>query len=492
MNRPRSESVEAALAQRLAEAAPHLGADIIDNAHGPVDTRDPANSPDPVDAPDPANAADAVNAQGVDRDAAALLDIVARVICTRPTPDRLWLALAAIAGCLPHADDVNEARYRAETSNPAQMAMWMLDYALERGSPETDTRALRVAHDTVLVDPGISGEERTLKPFDALVASIISRWATRRDVLCVSWTPGSECWTVAASGAMEIVVPWHTTVVAFGRLAPGACERIAGAAEFSGSQFAALVDDCFPAASAFLRADATVRSVATYLGVLRRFGRLVALSKASASDLRGFTSALPAQGLDGPQVAFCNLPTTTLSLPSPVPETPAVAKLSPSNATPTVLCVGNPDDQSDQSVLISACERLRREGLRFELTFAGTEVPNIDSLYASSRFTVFPSIHEGNSLAISQCLARRVPVVCSKFLDFAPACGIASVDTSDDASLADVMRTLLVDDDAVDDLLTQIDRRREISYGDFAEDLWGLLVGGHGPSEDSTWSGRGA
>ena len=475
MNRPRSEAVEAALAQRLAEAAPHLSADIIDNDHDPV------------------------NARGVERDAAALLDIVARVICTQPTPDKLWLALTAVAGCLPRADDINEARYRAETSNPAQMAMWMLDYALERGSPETDTCALRVVRDTVLVDPGVSGGKRTLHPekrlpdpLDALVGSIISRWTARRDILCVSWTPGHECWTIAESGTTEIVVPWHTTVVALGRLAPDACERIAGAAEFSGSQFVALVDDCFPAASALLRADTTVRSVATYVGALRHFGRLVALSEASASDFRGFTLALAAQGLDGPNVAFCNPPTAAPSMPSHIPETPPVAKLPPSAAPPTVLCVGNLDAKSDQTALFGACERLRSEGLRFELFFAGTEVPSVDSPYASARFAVFPSIHEGNSLAISQCLARRVPVVCSKFLNFPPACGIAPVDTSDDASIADVMRRLLVDDDAVSILRTQIDRRREISDDEFAEDLWGLLVDGHGPSQDSSRPGRGA
>ncbi len=459
MNRQRSEAVEAALAQRLAEAAPHLSSDIIGNAHDPV------------------------NAQGIERGAAALLDIVARVICTQPTPDRLWLALTAVAGCLPCADDIHEAHYRAETSNPVQMAIWMLDYALEHGSPETDTFTLRVLRDAVLVDPGVSGAEQALKPLDALVGSIISRWATCRDVLCVSWTSGHECWTVAAPDVAEIVVPWHTTVLALGRLALGACERIAGAAEFSGSQFAALVDDCFPAASAGLRADSTVRSIATYLGVLRRFGRLVALSEASASDFRGFTSALPAQGIDGPHVAFCAPPTAALAVPPDSLEAPGVVERPLCATPPTVLCVGNLDDQSDQSVLISACERLRRDGLQFELTLACSEVPNVDSLFDSARFAVFPSIHEGNTLAISQCLAMRLPVVCSKFLTSLPVGGIAAVDTSDELSLADVMRSLLVDDAAISNLRAQIDGRREISYDDFADDLWGHLVRGPGLSE---------
>ena len=462
MSREGGEQVEAALAFRLAQIVPHLAVDLADDA-----------------------AHDPVSAQRVDGAAAALLDLVARNLCVQPTPDRLWLALTAVAGCLPRADDILEAGYRAETSNPAQTAIWMLDYALERGSAETRTRSLRVLPGAVFVDPGVPGAERTPRPVDALAASILARWTTRNHVICVSWTPGDECWTAAVDGPTEFVVPWHSTVVLLGRPPLGASERIAAAAQYSGSLFAALTDDCFPAASAGLRDDSAVSAIARYLGVLRHFSRLAALSEASAADFRGLASALPAQGLVGPNVAFCAPPTTPPPLSPRTSRAPAVVERPPVPPPQTVICVGDLDDRPSQSELRYACERLRSEGLRFELRVEGPEAQKLDSLYASARFAVFPSPHEGNALAISQCLATGVPVVCSKFLATSPADGIAFFDASDPASLRDVMRALLVDDDRISNLRAQIDGRRNISYDDYADNLWGFLVDGPDSSEGS-------
>ena len=519
--------IEGAFAGRLAAIVPYL-----------VGLRGTS----PPTRPDDSNGNGSGSGSTTAVNAGELLDTVARAICTHPAQDRLWLALSALACSLPSAEDVGEARYRAETSTPDRVAMWMLDYASARLTRATERYTLRVVSNLVFVVSALPEEAGALPDIDRVAQAVMTCWMGRSEVLRVDWAPGCGGWIALPVSAMpattslyslppfspkEILIPWHTTVVALGIPPVETCESMAAAAQFSGSTFVAVVDDCFPAASAGLLPDATVTHVAKYLSALKHFKRLVATSEASAADYRGFTSALPAQGIAGPDVTVCPLPTVALPtvalptvtqsksnpcLPESASSEPATSESSSFEAfsltkIPTVLCIGDLDDRANILGLLYASESLWNEGFNFEVTLVGVEFPSndacemvdllvaagrpvnlrlgvsesdVDSHYRSARFVVFASGHEGSSVAISESLSRRVPVVCSRFIipqEVGGSAGIVTFDPGDEASLVAAMRTLLVDDAAIGELRAEIDGRASRAWHDYADDLWAMIVG---------------
>lgn len=444
-----------------------------------------------------------------------LVDAAARHVCADPSPDKLWLVLAAAAARLPSAEDVHEAAYRAETSSPAQMALWLLEHASRRSTPAGLVRRIRLADDHVLVDAGArsdSDSRSALADFDRLVDVVTARWEQKDRYLRVAWDCAFGCWTAGA----DLVVPWKTTVVVLGTTALEARDPLAAAGELSGSTFVALADDNFPAASAGLIPDARVARIVAHLSVLKHFSRVATLSEASAADYRGYVSAMSAQGLVGPEVIVCPLATEPLvasgsrvgraSMPSP-----SKSDRGGNPGSPVILFLGNIDGRSNLDSLLCAAERLWSEGARFELAVAADGAPDrqclsllaylaakgrrvalrsavtageVSDLFRSSRFVVSPSSHEGTALTISESLARGVPVLCSKqaaSTDPSWPAGVLSVDTTDEAALSAVIRRLLGDDLLVSELREQLERRQPLPWSEAADGMWDLLVRGGRP-----------
>ncbi len=531
-----AEVIEDALARRLAAVLPYLaGGDTSPKA--------------------------TVGALGT-HDAGGLLDLACTSLCEDPSLDRCWLVLGATAGCLPCADDVREASYRAETSRPAQLGLWLLEHASSSAALECAGRGLVVVSDRVIVDDftvaapgGVGSSARRLDTpgFDRVAALTAARWQSRSDCVRVVWDPSFCGWTTGGwnaggwttdgrttdgrttdgwtadgraagsrgvdgtSSAGELVVPWGATVVTLGCAPPQVCGPLAAAAELSGSTFAALADDCYPAASGGLMTDWQVTQAVQYLSVIKHFGRVATLSEASAADFAGYASALAAQGLAGPQVTSCRLATQPLPLSSaasnaasPAGTAGAAGSAGPSGRTrpgvPIVVYAGDVDGRCDLPGLLCAAELAWADGLDFEVVIAAREVhqdevaqlvgrlrragrrveirrgmteADLDELYRSATLCVSPSPHEGTAVAISESLARGVPVLCSQRptpRGGAGQAGVLRFDADDDEALGAAMRLALQDDAVLTGLTGQLNTRETRSWEAFADDLWDLLA----------------
>jgi glycosyltransferase involved in cell wall biosynthesis len=149
---------------------------------------------------------------------------------------------------------------------------------------------------------------------------------------------------------------------------------------------------------------------------------------------------------------------------------------------------------------------LWQEGVRFRLSFIGSGGSNQEFLrrlrllqhrgravrlrtglsdaqlrraVADARFTVFPSLHEGYGLPVAESIALGTPVITTFYgstAEIAEEGGAITVDPRDDASLTAAMRQLLTTDTEIDRLRAEIERRRERSWQDYADELWDALV----------------
>ncbi len=226
-----------------------------------------------------------------------------------------------------------------------------------------------------------------------------------------------------AADPVTLVVPWRTVVV-FPETPPEeVCERLAGLAQYSGNAVVAVGYDCIPIVSADLVPAADTQRFARFLGVLKHARRIAGISRSAATEFAGFAAALPAQGLPGPVIVECPLPTQPAApegtaptaaappgsptLPAPAPAAPAAAPTvrapaaapaapaaaaaaaaaptvrapaaAPSapaptapgpgraQAIPVVLCVGSLEPRKNHLALLYAAERLWRDGLHFQL-----------------------------------------------------------------------------------------------------------------------------
>ena len=144
--------------------------------------------------------------------------------------------------------------------------------------------------------------------------------------------------------------------------------------------------------------------------------RVAAISASAATEFQGFADALAAQGLGGPNVVECRLPTEYLHYPG---ENQTGSHGPPGTRTPVVLCPGSLEPRKNHLGVLYASERLWREGLEFELVLIadsgwGDDIPErIDSLReqrpADQRQAKGSGRRDGRCLSGGE--VRGVPVV---------------------------------------------------------------------------------
>ncbi len=297
------------------------------------------------------------------------------------------------------------------------------------------------------------------------------------------------------------MVPWRTVVVLLETPASQACDRLAALAQYSGNAVVAVGYDCIPVVSADLVPAADTQRFARYLSVLKHARRIAGISRSATSEFRGFGAALPAQGLPGPTIIECPLPTQAVA-----PQTGRPARRRAARATPLVLSVGSLEPRKNHLALLYAAERLWRDHLHFELLLiAGsgwgdelhdriahlqaqgrplsvrTDVSDteLSAAYRQARFTVFASLHEGYGLPVAESLAYGTPVITTNYgstRDIAAAGGAILIDPRDDDALTAAMRSLLTDDDRLHTLRRQLHTRPTRTWEHYARDLWHHLV----------------
>jgi len=159
--------------------------------------------------------------------------------------------------------------------------------------------------------------------------------------------------------------------------------------------------------------------------------------------------------------------------------------------------------------VLHAAELLWREGQLFSLSFIGGNSWNSETFtetlaglqaigrpveavsaasddilwggYRVARFTIFPSLNEGYGLPVAESLSCGTPVVTSNFgsmKEIADAGGGAVlVDPRNDHSIADGMRSLLIDDELHSRLSREARSRPLRTWDTYASETWELLTG---------------
>jgi glycosyltransferase involved in cell wall biosynthesis len=496
-----SDSTRQALAQRLRAAAAVL-----------VDGDLPAEHPDAA------------------RDAAVVLDLLVRWVHEQPTADGIWLLVTAISSCLPTSDDVQAAVRQFELSSVSAVTVWLLDVCMTMAQAGSPTREMIVTGQ-VVVDVDHSARFDLHTGIQQVVRNTIPLWAADHDITLVAWTggtaqralskterervlrPGTTDRPAIVAGAAQpapesepepepaaelLVVPWRTTVVLAEVPPESAAQRLAALAQFSGNRLAAIGYDCIPIVSADMVPIEEPNRFVRYLSAIKYAHRVAAISISATVEFRGFAAALPTQGLPGPAVVECLLPSE------------GIARLPQENnepgALPEVVAIGSFEPRKNHLALLYAAERLWREGEHFRLRLIGgsgwgEEIPqrvrqlqgqgrpltiergvSTDELtlaLQNARFSVFASLHEGYGLPVAESIALGTPVITTGYgstKEIGDGRGALLIDPRDDEALVGAMRLLLRDDERLATLRRDTARRSSRSWSDYAREAWVHLV----------------
>ncbi len=255
------------------------------------------------------------------------------------------------------------------------------------------------------------------------------------------------------------------------------------------------------------------RSVARhphYLSLLASFDRVLAISKASAAELREYWHW---QG----RVARATV--GTIELGADFSRRPRTARSTP--PPPALLCLGILEPRKNQIFLLEVCEELWREGLKFDLHLVGRVNPHFENrlpfnlhllkgmtshqgnplitrikalrkagrpvthhegmddvallrLYAATRATIFPTIAEGCGLPVIESLWQGVPCLCSDLSvlrENADGGGCWPVTVNDLAAWTAALRRMLTDDTAWLALAAEAAARPLPTWADTARQL---------------------
>lgn len=456
-------------------------------------------------------------------DPAVLLDRVVGVVVDDPTPERVWLLLVGLAGCLPDDADVRRAMRALRLRDRTDATLWLLDHALAAAAEAgTADRPLELLVDAVVCDVSHAAGFDLHTGIQRVVRSTLPIWERTHEIHLVALTPGGHAlrrlrpperdrvlrWSETHAGGRQrpstepdslrdddvLVVPWRSHVVVIEVPAREACGRFATLAQWSGNRLLVVGHDCIPVVSALAVPIEEPNRFVHYLTAIKYTSVVAGVSVSATQEFRGFAAMLAAQGLEGPRVVECRLPVDDGGVPA----------TSPAGDTdePLVLCVGSREPRKNHLAVLYAAEVLWREGLRFRLRFVGGSawgqaVPRevarlarhgrpveihtavtdeeLEASYREARFTVFVSWHEGYGLPLAESIARGVPALTADFgslREIAQGGGALLVDPRDDDQIVDGMRTLLTDDAVVADLRAQIAARPSRTWSDYAAQLW--------------------
>jgi glycosyltransferase involved in cell wall biosynthesis len=475
-------------------------------------------------------------ADSPESDTATVLSALAAHLSAHPTNDRVWLVLAGLAAAFPSRDEVDRTRRRIELSDPEQTAIALLEDGIAAlAAAGTPLAQVTVAVGRTVVDVDFTARHDLHTGIQRVVRQTVPLWHTDHDILPVAWThargamrPLDELesarifrWSATRGTAGgqddpdrvadtddQVVIPWRSIVVLPEVPQLDVTPRIAAIGACSNNRLVLVGHDAIPLLSAETLELEEPEKFMTFLSAVKFANRIAGVSRASAAEFASFASMLAAQGLTGP---------TTVAVPLPVEfavqdqaTDSAAPRLSTSgtlaDAVPDVVVVGSHDPRKNHLAILHAAEVLWQRGRRFRLSFVGSPGSNKEFLtrvqrlrhrgrdvrlrtglsdvqlreaVSTARFTVFPSLHEGYGLPVAESLALGTPVITTSYgstAEIADGGGAITVDPRDDAALTQAMERLLTSDEDVDRLRAEIRGRRERSWQDYADELWGAIV----------------
>jgi glycosyltransferase involved in cell wall biosynthesis len=446
-------------------------------------------------------------------DPITLLEEIAAHLRSCADPARVWLLLTGVVAAFPSAELVRTAVRRIEHLPPRDAVIWLLRYAGFQMSSADAAAEIELVTDRPVVDVDFSASNDLSTGIQRVVRNLVPRWVDTRPLTLVRWTEAKmfvglsdvESARVlgegrpAAPGSGRRIVPWRVPVLLPEVPFPGHGDRLAGLARYSANVVRAIGYDCIPIVSSELVWDAEREKFGEYLEMVKFVDLVAGISLSAAAEFEGFTAALDAQGLDGPKVVACSLPTTET--------VPSIRSTTSAPDLPEVLCVGSLDRRKNQIALVEAAEHLWRVGVRFRLRLLGSgggqpaELMNLiqdlvdegrpvdvrqkvsddvlSAAYRRARVVVFPTLHEGFGLPVVEALSYGVPVITSDFgstREIGAGQGAVLVDPEDVGQLTAALRRLLTSDDAHAELVAQARAREQRTWDDYAADLWQVFV----------------
>lgn len=476
-------------------------------------------------------------------DAAAVFERLTSAIEAELTDERVWLLLTALSATYPTQDEIVRVRRRFQLSRSTKLRLDLLDSALRQvqlhgtalasvdlivggviadvdfsAKNELHTGIQRVSRNLVplwfethRVIPAVWNDSGGyLRRLDPEEEDRVLRWparskneSTNDEVLVRRQAEGidpSVTQPGVVSSTPSLLVPWRS-VVAMVEVPPNfTTGRLAALASSSGNKLVGIAYDAIPIVSADAVPPIESTKFATYLTAVKFAARMAGISAAATSEIGGFVSMLPTQGLVGPIISEVSLPSA-----SPGPQPMALARATRSGR-PTVLAVGSHEPRKNHLAVLFAAEVLWREGIAFELQFIGgsgwgdafprraadlkalgrpVEVrkgvgdAELEEAMGNALFTVFPSLHEGYGLPVAESMAIGTPVITSNFgsmAEIGAAGGAVLIDSRDDGALVTAMRRLLTTPAEITRLRDEIAKRPHRGWDDYAAELWASIV----------------
>ncbi len=443
---------------------------------------------------------------------------------------RVWLVLSVLCGAMPTDRELIEVCRDLEFDAGARLVEHVLRHTTEASS----TRRVRVVSGATVVDVSATLRMPFTTGIQRVVRESASRWVAGDRSIPVSWTPDFQAireLTPAERTLLDerlpaeredipperpgtaVLVPWQSTYLTGEVLAEiDRAERVRTLAQYARCRTGFIVYDLIPVSAPETLRTWEEDSFAHHLTALRESDRLVAISRSSADEYRGWRSMLAAVGRPGPTITSATLPAT---VPPSDENTLALARQRfVVGGLPLVLVVGSAEPRKNHLPILHAAEVLWRRGLRFSLTFiggrswGGTEFDATlaalqaaerpieratgitdEFMYAAyrlARFTMFPSLTEGYGLPVAESLAVGTPVITSGFGSMAEIAdrGALLVDPRDDESILSAMEALLTDDGLLQRLRDEAKGRPTSSWQDYAERCWSLLTDPDSPGDD--------
>ena len=230
----------------------------------------------------------------------------------------------------------------------------------------------------------------------------------------------------------------------------------------------------------------------TYMQQLLFADLILAISHRSADELRQFLRVHQSNRSATPAVHALPLPAES-QLSARLKHLP-----DQGDGTTTILCVGSIEPRKNQLALLQAfqdyCDRhpesswrlvlaghLRGDVALHVMTYIernprishvqSISDPDLDLLYRSSAFTVFPSVEEGFGLPILESLWYAKPCLCADFgamREVADGGGCYVVDTRSVAAIGTGLERLTMDSALRNRLAAEASRRRLTTWSDYA------------------------
>ncbi len=435
----------------------------------------------------------------------------------------LWAAIAAVSTVYPDETRMLEAQRARHSMSRDRYFLWFLSWSARiatlEGSP---WRPVQFVVDSVLVDVDRCARYNRHTGIQRVVRETIPRWYGNRSVTLARWDFESHAYESLPPEDEDRVLRWgqvpkqsealhlddehreeplfvpHRSRVVLPEVASHEQNRLIQAlGRYSSNRVAAIGYDCIPLTSPDMMPRPGGTEFLSYMAAIREAELVAGISVAATAEFRGYFQAVAAQGGHVPTVIECELA---------VDAGPASNSSTPDHADPTIVVVGSHEPRKNHLAILHASERLWREGLRFRLDFygspgfsdgfdeqvhllakrgrpvavhVGVDDTTLWAAYRSARFSVFPSLHEGYGLPVSESIASGTPVVTTDYgstREIAERGGALTIDPRDDAALEDAMKRLLVDDALLDRLRQECASLVPRSWQQYADELWDLVT----------------